>query len=231
MSGRVGCLGALLAMCLVVVWTDSVLGQEPVRGGWDRQAAAAYLDGRQSWWMDWPTAARDQGTYCVSCHTVTPYALGRAALRRVTVPGAVERRMLDSVEHRVLAWDEMQPFYSDEQVRPGKTRESRGTEAILNVLILANRDAQAGRLSGSTKQAFEHLGHCSEQTARTPGHGPGWTSGLSRGKHQRRSTTVPRWLLWRSDWPRRRDWCIRREWCHSAPISGLNSMIRTSSID
>jgi len=148
---------SVLAICLIVAWTGSVLGQEPVRGGWDRQAAAAYLDGRQNWWMDWPTAARDQGTYCVSCHTVTPYALGRAALRRVTAPGVVERRMLDSVEHRVLAWDEMQPFYSDEQVRPGKTRESRGTEAILNVLILANRDAQAGRLSGSTKQAFEHL--------------------------------------------------------------------------
>jgi len=49
---------------------------------WDQKAAAAYLDQRQSWWMEWPKAARDHDTFCVSCHTAVPYALSRPALRK-----------------------------------------------------------------------------------------------------------------------------------------------------
>jgi len=49
--------------------------------GWNPKAAAAYLDQRQDWWQKWPGAARDHGTYCVSCHTVATYALARPALR------------------------------------------------------------------------------------------------------------------------------------------------------
>ena len=48
---------------------------------WNRKAAAAYLDQRQDWWQKWPSAARDHGTFCVSCHTAAPYALARPALR------------------------------------------------------------------------------------------------------------------------------------------------------
>ena len=48
---------------------------------WDPNAAAAYLDQRQSWWMEWPRAQRDHETVCVSCHTAVPYALSRSALR------------------------------------------------------------------------------------------------------------------------------------------------------
>src|ERR1043165_3662641 len=35
---------------------------------WNARNAAAYLDGRMAWWLKWPTAARDHGTSCVSCH-------------------------------------------------------------------------------------------------------------------------------------------------------------------
>ena len=49
--------------------------------GWDARAAAAYLDGRQAWWMTWSGANRDHDTQCVSCHTALPYALARPALR------------------------------------------------------------------------------------------------------------------------------------------------------
>jgi hypothetical protein len=52
-----------------------------VAGTWSPKAAAAYLDQRADWWMGWPGAARDHGTFCVSCHTTLPYALSRAALR------------------------------------------------------------------------------------------------------------------------------------------------------
>ena len=110
--------------------------------------------------MDWPTAARDRGTFCVSCHTVTPYALARTALRTgagEAMPDAVEQRLLDNVETRVTAWQEVEPFYSDEQYRVPKTSESRGTEAILNALILATRDVGTGALSDTTRQAFDNL--------------------------------------------------------------------------
>ncbi len=155
---RFGTIG--LTGCLLVglgVW-ERAGAQESAP--WDRESAAAYLDARQAWWMDWPTAARDRGTSCVSCHTTTPYALARTALRTGatgTLPAAVERRLLDNVELRVTAWHEVEPFYSDEQYREGKTSESRGTEAILNALILANRDARAGSLSETTRQAFDNL--------------------------------------------------------------------------
>ena len=50
---------------------------------WDARLAAAYLDGRQAWWMTWSNAARDHDTQCVSCHTALPYALARPVLRAV----------------------------------------------------------------------------------------------------------------------------------------------------
>src|SRR5580692_11177813 len=71
---------------------------------WSPKAAAAYLDQRSSWWMNWPTAARDHGTFCVSCHTATPYALGRPALRAALgEPSASpnEQKLIDNVTKRV----------------------------------------------------------------------------------------------------------------------------------
>ena len=46
---------------------------------WSGKAAAAYLDGRMVWWMGWEGVARDHKTFCVSCHTVVPYAMARPA--------------------------------------------------------------------------------------------------------------------------------------------------------
>ena len=151
--GLVGLAGVLVATLLSV--GERTQAQESA--AWSREAAADYLDGRQAWWMDWPTAARDHGTFCVSCHTATPYALARTALRIDTDPGPVERRLLENVEMRATAWHDVAPFYSDEDYRAGKTSESRGTEAILNALILSNRDALAGKLGDTTRQALDHL--------------------------------------------------------------------------
>ena len=141
---------------LVLGVPDDTLAQ-PAEASWDAVAAADYLDQRQAWWMDWPTAARDHGTSCVSCHTTAPFALARTALRQTEGPGAVESRMLANVETRVTAWEEVEPFYTDEEYRVGKSLESRGTEAILNALILSNRDAAGGMLSPTTRQAFDNL--------------------------------------------------------------------------
>jgi squalene-hopene/tetraprenyl-beta-curcumene cyclase len=94
------------------------------------------------------------------------------------MPAAVERRLLDNVETRVTAWHEVEPYYSDEQYRPGKTIESRGTEAILNALILANRDARAGALRETTRQAFDNLWALQVPTGENAGAWPWLDFGL-----------------------------------------------------
>jgi squalene-hopene/tetraprenyl-beta-curcumene cyclase len=129
---------------------------------WDARAAAAYMDGRQAWWETWPTAARDHDTQCVSCHTALPYALARPALRgslgEHDAPAA-EKKMLEFVTKRVRGWKEMEPFYPDQLRGLPKTSESRGTEAILNAVILATHDAASGAqtMSDDTRIAFENL--------------------------------------------------------------------------
>jgi squalene-hopene/tetraprenyl-beta-curcumene cyclase len=127
---------------------------------WDQKTAAAYLDQRAGWWMDWPKAARDHETFCVSCHTAVPYALSRSALRKPlaeTTLSANERRLLDNVTKRVRLWKEIAPFYSDADRGAYKTVESRGTESVLNALILASNDAENGRLSGDTRVALDYM--------------------------------------------------------------------------
>lgn len=127
---------------------------------WNRSAAAQYLDERQTWWRNWPQAARDRETVCVSCHTALPYALARPALRAALAEGrptANERKLLDDVTKRVRLWKEIEPFYPDQTRGIPKTSESRGTEAILNALILASRDARSGVLGDDAQQAFDNL--------------------------------------------------------------------------
>ena len=127
---------------------------------WDPKAAAAYLDRRQLWWMEWPRAQRDHETFCVSCHTAVPYALSRSALRTALAEQAAspnERRLLDSVTKRVRLWKEVDPFYKDADRGPYKSAESRGTESVLNALILSSRDAQSGQLSNDARTAFENM--------------------------------------------------------------------------
>src|SRR6266581_9276829 len=131
-----------------------------IASSWDQQAAAAYLDQRAAWWMEWPKAARDHEAFCVSCHTAVPYALSRPALRKSlaeTAPSANERRLLDNVTKRVRLWKEVAPFYSDADRGVYKTVESRGTESVLNALILASNDAQSGQLSNDTHTALDNM--------------------------------------------------------------------------
>jgi squalene-hopene/tetraprenyl-beta-curcumene cyclase len=149
----------VLAMCLVGGLLTAI-SPPATRAtySWNRKAAAAYLDQREAWWSAWPVAARDRGTFCVSCHTVLPYALSRPALHAglgEEAPSANERRLLDNVTKRVRLWKDVEPFYSDEKNGVNKTVEARGTEAVLNALILASHDAKSGRLSDDTRAAFD----------------------------------------------------------------------------
>jgi squalene-hopene/tetraprenyl-beta-curcumene cyclase len=127
---------------------------------WDHAGAAAYLDQRAAWWMEWPKAARDRETFCISCHTAVPYALSRPALRQGLAeqgPSANERKLLDNVTKRVRLWKEVAPFYSVADRGAYKTVESRGTESVLNALVLASNDAQGGRLSNDTRNALDYM--------------------------------------------------------------------------
>jgi squalene-hopene/tetraprenyl-beta-curcumene cyclase len=110
--------------------------------------------------MSWKSAARDHETFCVSCHTVAPYAMGRPALRAALAeqaPSPTERKLLDNITKRVRMWKEVEPFYPDETRGNPKTAESRGTEAILNAVILTGYDVPAGKLSPDTKLALDNM--------------------------------------------------------------------------
>src|SRR3974377_2252716 len=107
---------------------------EDESGAWNHKAAAAYLDQRAAWWVAWPTAARDHGTFCVSCHTALPYPLGRPPLRDQLAeqgPPLTEQKLIDNIVRRVQIWDEALPFYNNEKNGVPKTTESRGTESVL----------------------------------------------------------------------------------------------------
>ena len=58
---------------------------------------------------------------------------------------------------RVRLWNEVAPFYPDQRSGLPKTSESRGTESVLNALILATRDSHAHAMSAETKQAFDNM--------------------------------------------------------------------------
>jgi squalene-hopene/tetraprenyl-beta-curcumene cyclase len=131
---------------------------------WDQKTAAAYLDQRADWWMGWKRAARDHETFCISCHTAVPYAMSRPSLRKSLGEvglSANERRLVENVTKRVRLWKEVAPFYTDADRGVYKSVESRGTESVLNALILASNDAnnaaQSGHLSDDTRAAFENM--------------------------------------------------------------------------
>ena len=127
---------------------------------WNVRAAAAALDARVDWWTTWPASQRDHGTFCVSCHTTTPYVLARPALRRAlgeAAPSAVETKVDENVLKRVRMWNEVEPFYPDQTRGIPKTSESRATESILNALTLASRDHAAGALSDDARRAFDNM--------------------------------------------------------------------------
>jgi squalene-hopene/tetraprenyl-beta-curcumene cyclase len=141
---------------------------------WNRQAAARYLDDREVWWQEWPRAQKDHGTICISCHTNVPYAMVRSGLRRQlgeSEMSAPEKTMMDSVEKRVANWSEMETFYTDAKHGPGKTAESRATEAVLNAIILASVDARLRHLRPITRTAFDQAWALQEESGNLAG---GW---------------------------------------------------------
>jgi squalene-hopene/tetraprenyl-beta-curcumene cyclase len=121
------------------------------------ERAMAYLDARQEAWSKFAQAGRGEAadrTTCVSCHTGISYALTRSALGRFDagpVPAPGEERVLADVARRVMHWQELDspPFRLMYDSDDRKKAESRGTEAVINALLLARDDAVRGRSTSS----------------------------------------------------------------------------------
>ena len=158
-AALVSCLGAL-GICAVAQPERCAVSRN--LSSWNARAAAGYLDERMEWWLHWPNAARDHDTACVSCHTALPYALARPALHALLAerePSPQERAMVAHVEKRVRMWREVEPFYPDQTRGLPKSSESRGTEAVLNALVLAARDASTRhRQRRWTASVCQHVG-------------------------------------------------------------------------
>jgi squalene-hopene/tetraprenyl-beta-curcumene cyclase len=172
------CLGLAANLCIVVliVWAggrvraNSAAALGAYRGSWNQAAAAGYLDSREAWWQSWPTAQLSEGTVCLSCHTVVPYALARPGLRaalgeRELTPA--ENAMLGSIEKRVTDWAKLAPYYTD----PAHAQPSHATEAVLNALILAEYSQQQPELKPITSRAFDEAWALQETSGEDAG---GW---------------------------------------------------------
>jgi squalene-hopene/tetraprenyl-beta-curcumene cyclase len=143
-------------IALVILAVPGFVAGSDEAGSWSPKGAAAYLDQRADWWIGWKSAQRDHETFCISCHTALPYALGRPALRSALAEKGVstgERQLLNNVTKRVQLWNEVLPFYADKNGDP-KTAESRGTESVLNALILTSYDP---KLNDDTKLALQNM--------------------------------------------------------------------------
>ena len=153
---------AALAAC----WACRAVADDPDDTARVRRAIS-YLDARQDDWSRFAAAQRGKGAdrkACVSCHTGISYALARPTLRPFdgkSDSAVPEQRMIAAVGLRVEHWAELDsPRYRlmyDGNAR--KKVESRGTEAVLNALILARDDATRGSSApgAATRAALKHL--------------------------------------------------------------------------
>jgi squalene-hopene/tetraprenyl-beta-curcumene cyclase len=167
---NIECLGYTRFMKLALVRTFTIFAatvaaqQVPPTGGpdsWDPAAAAAYLDARMDSWFANATQLRtgDTKTACVSCHAGLAYALSRPALRRLMHVDAFstqEARLIDETTRRVETYGSHQVLYDSNERRQ---IESRGTEAVLNAVILTSADAARNlhEASAPTKKALARL--------------------------------------------------------------------------
>jgi squalene-hopene/tetraprenyl-beta-curcumene cyclase len=158
----------VLAILCAISFNSAVRAQDSDKPSWSPSAAASYLDGRANRWLAWPSAARGQGTACISCHTALPYALSRSALGTElgeSQPGTAEMKLIDNIKQRVDGWDKISggsgdvkdplvPFYQEK-----RRKSALGTEAVLNSLVLVNHDFRRGKgnWSEQTTKALTYL--------------------------------------------------------------------------
>jgi hypothetical protein len=148
-------------MCAATVAAQQATPAGDDSRSWDPAAAAAYLDARMDLWFANGTKLKtgDTQTACVSCHAGLAYALSRPVLRRVMhvdTPSTQEARLIDETTRRVETYSTHQVLYDFNERRQ---IESRGTEAVLNAVILTSADAASNLNEPSvpTKKALARL--------------------------------------------------------------------------
>ena len=127
--------------------------------GWDRRGAATYLDARMEIWLaaGKPLRTGEATTSCISCHTTLPYAMSRPILRKemgLETPTSQERRLLGQVIERVDSYADHELLYEFEEA---KKVESRGTEAVLNAMVLTTLGGDGSAPTASTRRALGRL--------------------------------------------------------------------------
>jgi len=161
------------------------------------EEAPEYLDDRMDvWFAQAKKLHTGQGeTACISCHTAVPYALSRPALRRAMHVATATPRAAAARGRHPTRGDlrRHQPFYDFNEA---KKTESRGTEAVINALVLASADAEQNRREPTepTRRALRRLW----ETQRPTGRGTGSISGSSRSRAPTPRTTAPRSRRWPS---------------------------------
>ena len=158
---------AILLGSFACVYTASASAGENTPKVWDQAKAAVYLDARGDQWFNFGSSQRGTGankSSCISCHSLLSYALARPVLRQISndkLPTKWETRLLDQTRSRVANWDklETETFQLMYDFDDAKKKQSRGTEAVLNALVLAREDLFQGRKkpSADTKKAIEIL--------------------------------------------------------------------------
>ena len=151
---------------LVVGWLLAALGLASgvsAAEGWDRAAAIRYLDGRAAVWTTRSRERQKLTTACISCHTALPYLLARGALGDLS-EAEPARELFSDVETRVGHWDEVRVWYEANR-GADKPEQSRGTESVMNALVLTLRDRRAGTpLSESAKSAVARMWSLQNET-------------------------------------------------------------------
>ena len=183
MPSRSACLVAIAYGLFALTCAAPTSAGEDARGKWDESKATEYLDRRGEEWFKFGSADRGQAkskSSCISCHSLLSYALARPILRQLAddeEPTVWEAKLITQTKRRVANWDKLdtpvfQLFYDFDE---DKKKQSRGTEAILNSLVLAFDDRAQGRKEPSdvTKKRCKSSGPPSSRTARTKARGNG----------------------------------------------------------
>jgi squalene-hopene/tetraprenyl-beta-curcumene cyclase len=178
MARPILCSLSLVLAIHALVYSTATLGGENTPEPWNKTGASRYLDRRGERWFKFGGAYRGQGastTSCVSCHSLLPFALARPVLRRLSnenQPTEWETKVIEQIKLRVSNWDRLasaqfQLFYDFDDA---KKKQSRGTESVLNALILALDDRFQGRQepSDETKKAIAIL----------------WATQVTEGQHK-----------------------------------------------
>ena len=136
----------------LLVGPSTIHAQSGDAAAWDAGAAAAYLDQRVDWWSGWETAARERGTFCVSCHTTGPYGLARPLLRLPDLRSVATDLPMDWI---VLETDaHPQPFKKDRR----RWTEPRHVAEIAAALAKLKEMSLAEVAEATTSNALTMLG-------------------------------------------------------------------------